>query len=37
MVTQSALPAAANYPYSFAVSSSGVPFFSNGTTWTALF
>jgi hypothetical protein len=34
---QNPLPLAASYPYSFAVSSSGVPYFSNGTTWTALF
>ena len=37
MVTQSTLPAAASYPFAFAVSSSGIPFFSNGTAWTALY
>ena len=37
MVTQSTLPAASSYPYSFAVSSSGVPYFSNGNAWNALY
>jgi hypothetical protein len=36
---QHPLPAAASYPNSFAVSSSTppVPYFSNGTSWTALY
>ena len=36
---QNPLPAAASYPNSFAVSGSTppVPYFSNGTSWTALY
>ena len=34
---QNPLPSAASNANSFAVSSSGVPFFSNGSAWTALF
>jgi hypothetical protein len=34
---QNPLPSAASNAYSFAVSSSGVPFFSNGSAWTALY
>jgi hypothetical protein len=34
---QNPLPSAASNANSFAVSSSGVPFFSNGSIWTALF
>jgi len=37
LAPQNPLPSAVEYAFSFAVSSSGVPFFSNGSTWTPLF
>jgi len=37
LTTQSILPSAATNPASFAVSSSGIPFFSSGGAWIALF